>query len=378
MKKAKKNPYILIAFLLLSSVTASSQDKPFVSYPENISNYLKRIQKGDQKYKYTKDKNFKDWQNETRAALIELIGLKKMSIELKDHVPSIQIGQQEEVNGKFSRTLCKIETEPGVNVPFYLLVPSNTNKKLPLVICPHGHDTEGLHSYSGAYLNEDHRKKITAREGNIAEQAALRGMIAIAPATRGLANEVLVPDPKGRHGNRPCRAQFMHCIISGRTPTAERVWDMQRIIDWAWNHPRVDQKKIIMTGNSGGGVLTAYATAIDNRISIAVPSCSFTSVTSSEGFIFHCDCCAVPGIRDWGDWTELGALIAPRNLLIVHGVSDGLHRKKDVESTSTKIKNVYLGLGIGNKMEMEWGNSGHRFYPSIMWPFIEKAIGTRR
>ena len=374
MKKVIKVPIILIAFLLLGTVTTPSQDKPFVSYPENISNYLKRIQKGDQKYKYTEDKNFKDWQNEARTALIELIGLKKMSIELKGHVPSIQIGQKEEVNGKFSRTLCKIETEPGVHVPFYLLVPSNTNNKLPLVICPHGHDTEGLHSYSGAYLNEDHRKKITAREGNIAEQAALRGMIAIAPATRGLANELLVPDPKGRHGNRPCRAQFMHCIISGRTPTAERVWDMQRIIDWAWNHPHVDQKKIIRAGNSGGGVLTAYTAAIDNRISIAVPSCSFTSVMSSEGFIFHCDCCAVPGIRDWGDWTELGALIAPRNLLIVHGVRDGLHNKKDVEKTASEIKDIYRGLGSPNHMKMEWGNSGHRFYPKIMWPFIEMAL----
>ena len=374
MKKATKNPYILIAFLLLSSVTAPAQDKPFVSYPENISNYLKRIQKGDQKYKYTKDKNFKDWQNEARTALIELIGLKKMSIKLKDHAPSIQIGTKEEVEGKFSRTLCKIETEPGIHVPFYLLVPSITNKKLPLVICPHGHDTQGLHSYSGSYMNKSHREKILSREGNIAEQAALRGMIAIAPATRGLANELIVPDPKGRHGNRPCRAQLMHCLISGRTPTAERVWDMQRIIDWAWAHPLVDQKKIIMTGNSGGGVLTAYTAAIDNRISIAVPSCSFTSVMSSEGFIFHCDCCAVPGIRDWGDWTELGALIAPRNLLIVHGVRDGLHNKKDVEKTASKIRDIYRGLGSPNHMKMAWGNSGHRFYPDIMWPFIETAI----
>ena len=120
-----------------------------------------------------------------------------------------------------------------------------------------------------SYMNKSHREKILSREGNIAEQAALRGMIAIAPATRGLANELIVPDPKGRHGNRPCRAQLMHCLISGRTPTAERVWDMQRIIDWAWAHPLVDQKKIIMTGNSGGGVLTAYTAAIDNRISIA-------------------------------------------------------------------------------------------------------------
>ena len=149
---------------------------------------------------------------------------------------------------------------------------------------------------------------------------------------------------------------------------------MQRIIDWVWNHPHVDQKKIIMTGNSGGGVLTAYTAAIDNRISIAVPSCSFTSVMSSEGFIFHCDCCAVPGIRDWGDWTELGALIAPRNLLIVHGVRDGLHNKKDVEKTASKIKDIYRGLGSPNHMKMEWGNSGHRFYPKIMWPFIEMAL----
>jgi len=375
MNKVIKVPIILIVFLLLGSITAPSQDKPFIPYPENISNYLKRIQKGDQIYKYIKDKDFKDWQNGARTALIDLIGLKKMSVELKGHEPSVQIKKKERVGEKFTRTLYMIETEPGINVPFYLLVPSNTDntKKLPLVICPHGHDAEGLHSYSGAYLNKDHREKIIAREGNIAEQAALRGMIAIAPATRGLANELIVPDPKGRHGNRPCRAQFMHCLISGRTPTAERVWDMQRIIDWAWDHPLVDKRKIVMTGNSGGGVLTAYTAAIDNRIRVAVPSCSFTSVTSREGFIFHCDCCAIPGIRDWGDWTELGALIAPRNLLIVHGVSDGLHRKEDVENTASKIRDVYLELGV-NKMKMEWGNSGHRFYPKIMWPFIETAL----
>ena len=376
MKKVIKVPTILIAFLLLGSITAPSQDNPFVSYPENISIYLKRIQKGDQKYQYSKDKDFKDWQNEARSALIKLIGLKKMSSELKDHEPSVQMGKKEEVGGKFTRTLYMIETEPGINVPFYLLVPSNNiaNQKLPLVICPHGHDTVGLHSYSGAYLNKDHREKIIAREGNIAEQAALRGMIAIAPATRGLANELIVPDPKGRHGNRPCRAQFMHCLISGRTPTAERVWDMQRIIDWAWDHPLVDQKKIVMTGNSGGGVLTSYTAAIDDRIRVAVPSCSFTSVTSSEGFIFHCDCCAIPGIRDWGDWTELGALIAPRDLLIVHGVSDGLHHKEDVENTASEIRDIYLGLGFKNRMKMKWGNSGHKFYPKIMWPFIGKAL----
>ena len=197
--------------------------------------------------------------------------------------------------------------------------PRSSNDQCPAFIAPHGHDKLGLHSYAGAFRNKKHREEILAREGHIAAQAARRGFVAIAPATRGLANEVLVPDPKGRHGNRPCRAQLVHCLLSGRTPTAERVWDMQRILDWAVKQPEVDPKKIIMTGNSGGGVLTAYTAAIDTRVTVAIPSCSFTSVTTAEGYVFHCDCCLVPGLRNWGDWKELAGLIAPRRLLLVHG-----------------------------------------------------------
>jgi hypothetical protein len=31
---------------------------------------------------------------------------------------------------------------------------------------------------------------------------------------------------------------------------------------------------------------------------------------STEGFIFHCDCCLVPKLRNWGGWKELGGLLA--------------------------------------------------------------------
>ena len=263
-----------------------------------------------------------------------------------------------------------------MDIPFYKLVPTTIqpNDKLPLLLSPHGHDVDGLHSYAGAYINESHRNKIIGRDGNIAEQATLKGMIAIAPATRGLAKELLIPDPKGRHGNRSCRAQLMHCLISGRTPTAERVWDMQKILDWALKDSSIDHEKIIMTGNSGGGVLTAYTSALDERIKISVPSCSFTSITSSTGYIFHCDCCAVPGIKDWGDFSELGGLIAPRPLLIIHGIKDGLHHKMDVEKNAKSIKEIYLDRKVSDKMSISWGESGHKFYPDIMWPFIKKAL----
>ncbi len=39
--------------------------------------------------------------------------------------------------------------------------------------------------------------------------------------------------------------------------------------------PGIDPKKIVVLGNSGGGVLTVYVAALDERVAVAVPSCSF-------------------------------------------------------------------------------------------------------
>ena len=365
---------LLILFLCFGVVYA--EDKPFVTYPEAIDAYLKRVQQGKQTHAFDETANFAKWQKQARSALVKLTGLRQMEKELAGFEPKVEMGKEDASQKEFTRALCSIETEPGVKVPFYLLVPKSDSpgQRFPLLLCPHGHDSLGLHSYAGAYKDEKHKAKVLSKEGNVAEQAVMRDFIAIAPATRGLAKEVSMPDPKGRHGNRPCRAQLMHCLVAGRTPTAERVWDMQRILDWAVKRPLVDKSQIVMTGNSGGGVLTAYTAAIDERIQLAVPSCSFTSVIDASGFIFHCDCCMVPGLRNWGDWAELGGLVAPRHLLLVHGVDDSLHHRPTVEKVYGEIKKIFEKVDAEKNVSLKWGNQGHRFYPSLMWPFIEEGL----
>ena len=374
--KPLKIPAIFIIILFSGTLLAQQTAKPFVTYPGSVGAYLKRIQRGKQVHAFDASVGFGQWQEKARGALIELTGLKQMEKDLDGFTPKIQLGQAEKTNELFTRALCSMETEPGVVIPFYLLIPKDANpaQPLPLLICPHGHDKLGLHSYAGAFKDEKHSRKVLEKQGDIGAQAARRGYVVIAPATRGLAEEVLVPDPKGRHGNRPCRAQLIHCLLAGRTPIGERVWDMQRLLDWAEKHPLIDPKRIAMTGNSGGGVLTAYTAAIDTRIRVAIPSCSFTSVMSAEGFIFHCDCCLVPKLRDWGDWKELGGLVAPRHLLIVHGVDDSLHHPPTVEKLAVSIGKIFQAAGVPNHTKLGWGNSGHRFYPNLMWPFFEKGL----
>ena len=374
--KTLKIPAILTIILFSGTLLAQQTAKPFVTYPGSVGDYLKRIQRGKQVHAFDASVGFGQWQEKARGALIELTGLKQMGKDLDGFTPKIQLGQAEKTNELFTRALCSMETEPGVVIPFYLLIPKDANpaQPLPLLICPHGHDKLGLHSYAGAFKDEKHSRKVLGNEGDIGAQAARHGFVVIAPATRGLAEEVLVPDPKGRHGNRPCRAQLIHCLLAGRTPIAERVWDMQRLLDWAEKHPLIDRTRIAMTGNSGGGVLTAYTAAIDTRIRVAIPSCSFTSVMSADGFIFHCDCCLIPKLRDWGDWKELGGLVAPRHLLIVHGVDDSLHHPPTVEKLAVSIGKIFQIAGVPNHTALKWGNSGHRFYPEKMWPFFEKGL----
>lgn len=376
-------PHIIL-FGWVSTIGTAQDNKlaPFVDYPKQTGAYLQRIQEGEQSHAFNADasRDIATWQRDARRALKDLTGLTRMHRDLGQFEPTIATGDPVTVDDAFSRTHGTIETEPGITIPFYLLVPKGTSltEKRPLMLCPHGHDTKGFHSYAGAYLNKDHAKEIASREGNIAEQAARRGFVAIAPATRGLASEVIVPDPKGRHGKRPCRAQLMHCLVAGRTPLGERLWDMQRLLDWACKLPQVDSQKILMTGNSGGGVLTAYTAAIDTRITVAIPSCSFTSLTSREGFLFHCDCCLVPGLRDWGDWKEIGGLVAPRHLLIVHGRKDGLHHRATVERTAQSVATIYKQAGAPQRMRLQWGEEGHRFYPQFMWPFAEQAFSLQK
>ena len=67
-----------------------SQDSPFVTYPKETSDYLKRIQTGKAKYKYNPNINFKEWQIQARKEFSKIIGLDKITQDLEGFKPSIR------------------------------------------------------------------------------------------------------------------------------------------------------------------------------------------------------------------------------------------------------------------------------------------------
>ncbi|MCP4170626.1 MAG: acetylxylan esterase [Fuerstiella sp.] len=369
-------------WLISCSLAQDKPAQPFAKFPRPVADYLKRIHSGTETsagelaFRTDYPGGFTAWQSDARKKLTDLLGLDRMQLELDKHQPSVRLEAPVREDG-YQRQLGGIETEPGVTIPFWLLTPSHNSKLLrPLAICVHGHDSDGWNTYAGVYRDDNHRNTTRAKDGDIGVQSVKRGFVTLVPATRGLAAAVSIPDLQGRHGRRDCRAQLIHCLLAGRTAVGERVWDTQRLLDWALRDlPGIDPTKVVLTGNSGGGVLTVYVAALDERIASAVPSCSFTSYTSSTGFIFHCDCCLVPRAQvELGDLSDIGALTAPRPMLAVNGRMDGLHSFPDVEAAMSHVRSIYAAAGAKNQFRHEWGPSGHKFYPDIMWPFLESAV----
>jgi hypothetical protein len=56
-----------------------------------------------------------------------------------------------------------------------------------------------------------------------------------------------------------------------------RAWDGVRALDCLLTRPEIDPTRIGLTGNSGGGTVTTWLWAIEERITMAAPSCFFTT-----------------------------------------------------------------------------------------------------
>jgi dienelactone hydrolase len=90
------------------------------------------------------------------------------------------------------------------------------------------------------------------------------------------------------------------------------LWNSIRAVDFLCSLPDVDKRRIGCTGASGGGTQTFMVTAVDDRIKVAAPV-NMISAHMQGG----CLCENAPNLRVDTYNVEIGALAAPRPLLLV-------------------------------------------------------------
>jgi len=154
------------------------------------------------------------------------------------------------------------ESRPKHYVTALLFLP-NVKPPYPGVLIACGHDREGKAAYQ-----------------RVAISLALNGIAALAydPISQGERGQL--PFNMGENRGGSSHGHMMAAtgsILLGRNTAHFRIWDGIRSIDYLVSRPEIDAERIGCTGNSGGGTLTSYLMALDDRIQVAAPSCYVTS-----------------------------------------------------------------------------------------------------
>ncbi len=127
-----------------------------------------------------------------------------------------------------------------------------------------------------------------------------------------------------------------------------------RAIDFLQNLEDVDNERIGCTGASGGGTQTFILTAVDERIKVSAPV-NMISATMQGG----CLCENTPNLRLESSNLEIGALMAPRPLLLVSCTGDWTSNTPTVEYPA--IRSIYAHFDAEDKIHQVQVDADHNY-----------------
>jgi dienelactone hydrolase len=151
-------------------------------------------------------------------------------------------------------------------------------------------------------------------------------------------------------------------LLVGWSCASFRIWDGIRSIDYLVSRPEIDPKRLGCTGNSGGGTMTAYLMAIDDRIAAAAPSCYVTTLQRLIATIGPQDAEQnITGQIGFGmEQTDYVTMRAPKPTLICTGTQDFF----DIQGSWTtfrEAKQLYALAGHAERVDLIEYNDKHGF-----------------
>jgi dienelactone hydrolase len=151
-------------------------------------------------------------------------------------------------------------------------------------------------------------------------------------------------------------------LLVGTNTATYRIWDGMRSLDYLAGRPEVDAKRLGCSGCSGGGTLTSYLMALDERIVAAAPSCYVTSLERLFATIGPQDAEQnITGQVAFGlEHADYLTLRAPRPTLVLAATRDFF----DIGGTWTSFreaKRLYGLLGHGERVDIFESDSGHGY-----------------
>jgi dienelactone hydrolase len=241
------------------------------------------------------------------------------------------------------------ESRPSHHVTANLYVPEG-KPPFPGVLLPCGHSDNG---------------KAYADYQRVAILLAKNGMAVLCYDPVGQGERFQLLDAGGKpvvRGTTEHTMEGIGALLIGRQLASYGIWDGIRALDYLEGRPEIDASRIGCTGNSGGGTMTAYLMALDDRISVAAPSCFITSLERLFDTIGPQDAEQnITGQVAAGmEHADYATMRAPKPTLLVVGTRDFFDINGSWDSYR-EAKLIYGRLGFGERLELFESDEPHGF-----------------
>lgn len=309
---------------------------------------------------FSEEEDFPSWQEMVRDKVRELTALPENRHEpLKVE----SLWRREFPEGTVEKI--RFTAEPHAEVPAFVCLPREGRPPYTWMICLQGHST-GMHN-SLAVERDDNTKPLTvAGDRDFGLGCMRRGVAALCIEQRAFGERrELVQKQKGP---RTCHPASMQALMLGRTLLGERVFDVDRALDYLETRDDVNLNRVGVMGNSGGGTTSLFSAALLDRLKFAMPSCYFCTFKASIMSIFHCECNYVPGLLQYVEMADVMGLFAPKPVVLVAGQKDDIFPIAGVREAFAHLKKIYAAAGAPERCRLVEGPEGHRFYAEAAWP----------
>lgn len=306
------------------------------------------------------------WQNSLRPVLRELLGLPTTATSSRG-VRTLWKAQHE--LGSIEKIV--LAGEAYADIPAYFCLPHNTTPPYPVMICLQGHST-GMHN-SIARAQDDESQPITVKgDRDFALGALRRGFAALCIEQRSLGTRRELHQKQT--STNSCHDAAMRALMLGRALQGERVFDVERGIDYLAQREDIDMNRLGVMGNSGGGTTAIYCAALLEHVQFIMPSCAFCTYRGSSMKIYHCSCHYIPGILQQAEYADVLGLFAPKPVVIVSGLYDEISPIDDVRRAFASLQNIYRAAGAQDQCRLVVGSGGHRFYEEEGWSQLLELV----
>ncbi|MGV8138052.1 MAG: alpha/beta hydrolase [Mangrovibacterium sp.] len=340
----RTNALIFIFCLLLPGCTKvwhTAPDRQTIFFENNIRSYLSNVAADITDHSLPGFSSVTEWEKIRPRRYVEFIEM----MGIQDYAGKEKTSLNVTVTGTIQRDGYRIEklyyeSLPGLYVPANLYIPDHLEKPAAAILYVCGHSAS----------QKVHYQPYPAKFAGL-------GFVCL------IIETIQWGEVRGDHWGCYDRGWF-NWYSRGYNPAGVELWNAIRGIDLLVSRPEVDPERLGVTGISGGGSQSWYIAAADPRVKAAAPVCGASTLKAQIGqrtIDGHCDC-MMPTNTYLIDFQDIGALIAPRPLLIAQANRDGLNTIESVRELYSDLKKVYEKYDAAGQISLVETPGGHSYH----------------